>query len=362
MMARARRVALLGLIFASACWGAALSQTRPVPSPTVSPSLSRQQDDARATALLRAAMTAARTNSYVAQVQTIRWGSSGTIASIARIEHLAPDQTHRIYLAPEDFYGDAVVIHGPLMFSYDVKHERVVLSHGPVYDIQTTANDNFGLLVANYRPVLGMPEIIAGRNTLPCSLVNRYTGERVMRLWIDAQTKLVLQKEAYHANGGIGSRVQFEEIRYTRDIPPQVFATPVPSGYVIVKGRQSGAPSTDLERVLKGAGFVPAGPHYLPEGFTIVSADVAMIRNVKTLHLLYSDGLRTLSLFENHADVGTDFGDLRPVTTKVENHDAQYVSDGPTTLLSWKEAGLVFALVGDLDVKELKAIAASVVP
>ena len=130
----------------------------------------------------------------------------------------------------------------------------------------------------------------------------------------------------------------------------------------MVQGRRSGTPSTDLDRVVKNAGFAPAGPHYLPEGFTIVSADVSVVRGVKTLHLLYSDGVRSLSLFENGASASADFGNLKPTATKVENHDAQYVADGPTTLLSWREAGLMLALVGDLDIKELKAIAASVIP
>ena len=86
------------------------------------------------------------------------------------------------------------------------------------------------------------------------------------------------------------------------------------------------------------------------------------MKTVKTLHLMYSDGVRSLSLFENTANATADFGGLRPISTKVEEHDAKYVSDGPTTLLSWKEQGLTLALVGDLDIKELKAIAASVIP
>lgn len=350
------------LASASLLAGVAASQPAPTASAPATPPLGRGEDDARAIELLRASMTAARVVSYVAQVQTIRWGPTGASASIAKIEHLAPNETHRIYLAPEDVYGDAVVVRGPQTVSYDTRHQRVMVTNGPVYDIQTTANDNFGLLVANYRPVTGAAEVIAGRNTVPCSLVNRYTGERVMRLWIDTETKLVLQKETYHANGSIGSRVQFDHIRYTRDIPPAVFATAVPNGYAKVQGRQSGNPSTDLERVLKAAGFTPAGPHYLPEGFTIVSADVANVKGVKTLHLLYSDGVRSLSLFENPGNAAADFGATKPIATKVESHDAWYVSDGPTVLLSWKEAGLSFALVGDLDIKELKAIAASVIP
>ena len=352
MMARAKRVVLSSVLAFAFAGAAGPSGAQPTPAP----------DDGRAVALLRDSMNARRVNSYIGQVELIRWGPSGSNASVARIEHQAPDLTHRIYVAPADVYGDSVVIRGPLMLSYDNHRQKVVVSRGPVYNTSEIMRDNFELLLANYRPYLSAPEEIAGRPTIPCSLINRHTGERVMRLWIDRDTKLVLQRETYHANGMLGARLQFDRIRFTRSIQPQVFATTVPRGFTVVQGHESGNPSSDLEKTLKAAGFTPASPHYLPEGFTIMTGDVAVVKGVKTLHLLYSDGVRTLSLFENAAGAAADFGSLKPAATKVEDHDARYVSDGPTMLLAWKEAGLSFALVGDLELKELRKIAASVIP
>ena len=360
--ARAKRAAFAYLSCAALAAIAAVPApaATPAPNPSASASASPNQDDARAIDLLRAAMHAREVVSYEAQVQTIRFGASGAVATIAKEDHLAPDETHKIYVAPEDMYGDSVVVRGAQTYSYDPKHQRVVISHGPVVDMQTMANGNLALLLANYRPLLATPEIIAGRATIPCALVNRFTGQRVMRVWIDAETRLILQRETYHADGTIGSRTQFENIRYTNAMPAALFATPVPAGFRVVENRASPSSSEDVERVLKDAGFTPAGPRYLPEGFTILNADLSTLKGVKTLHLMYSDGVRSLSLFENAANAAADFRGLRPMPTKIENRDAQYVNDGPTTFLSWKNAGLTFALVGDLDLKELKAIAASV--
>ena len=305
-------------------------------------------------------MHARQVISYMAQVEAIQFGPSGSVATIAREEHLAPDQTHKTYLAPQEMYGDSVIIRGAETFSYDAQHQRVVISHGPAFDAQTIANGNLALLLTNYRPVIAAPEIIAGRPTIPCALVNRFTGVRVMRIWIDAQTRLILQKETYHANGTIGSRTQFENVRYMQAIPRTLFATPIPTGYRVVDDRTGTSKATDIERVVKDAGFAPASPRYLPEGFTLVSADVATLRGVKTLHLMYSDGIRSLSLFENAANATADFGRMKPLATKIEDRDALYVNDGSTTFLAWKNSALTFALVGDLDLTELKAIAASV--
>jgi len=348
--------ALVALIAAASSAHAAT----PAASPSAAPTANPNQDDARATELLSDALRARQSISYMAQVQAIHFGPSGSVATIAREEHLAPDQTHKLYIAPQEMYGDSVVIHGAATYSYDAQHQRVVISHGPALDAQVITNGNLALLLANYRPIIGAPEIVAGRPTIPCALVNRFTGERVMRVWIDAQTRLILQKETYHADGTIGSRTQFDNVRYTQAIPSALFATPIPSGYRVVDDNAPTSKASDVERVVKDAGFTPASPRYLPEGFTVVSADVSTLKGVKTLHLMYSDGIRSLSLFENAANASADFGHLKPATTKIQNRDALYVNDGSTTLLSWKNSGLTFALVGDLDLKELKAIAASV--
>ena len=94
----------------------------------------------------------------------------------------------------------------------------------------------------------------------------------------------------------------------------------------------------------------------------MIGAENSTTNGLKNLHLLYSDGIRSLSLFENNANAEPDFGGVKPSVTHFDGHDAQYVKDGPTTLLTWREKGLAFALIGDLDLKKLTDIAISVVP
>lgn len=94
----------------------------------------------------------------------------------------------------------------------------------------------------------------------------------------------------------------------------------------------------------------------------MIGGDVSDVSGVRTLHLLYSDGLRSISLFENATGAAADFGSLHPTKVPFDGHQGQYVEDGPTTLLTWKEKNLYFALVGDLMRNELVEIAKSVVP
>jgi len=345
-------IAVLALAIASVPAPAA-----PNPAPTPTPSAERAAQD-----MLRACIDAPKIVSYIGEIQTTRWGPNGASAMLARIEHEAPDRTRRLYVAPESAYGDYVVTIGTTSYEFDTKRNRIVETQNPVLSSQVALNDNFALLIANYRPVLGPNDMVAGRQAATVSLVNKYTGLRAMRIWIDRQTKLILAKETYRPNGAVATRVRFDDIRYTNEIPPGLFATSPPSGYTIVLGYRFSTLSTDIDKTTHSAGFEVLGPRFLPDGFSILSADISDLNGIRTLHLVYSDGIRMVSLFENASGAAADFGSARPLGTRFANHDAQYVKQGPTTLLAWRDRGLSFALVGDLDLSELVAIGASVAP
>ncbi|GAC1441020.1 MAG: hypothetical protein NVSMB59_00080 [Vulcanimicrobiaceae bacterium] len=314
-----------------------------------------------ATALLRSSIDAPRTTSYIGQVETIRFSSSRALATIVKIEHRAPGLTRRWYVAPEALFGNYVITRPNATYEFETRRRRVVLSHPTLENPVTTAG-SLDRMLANYRALVEGSDVIASRAATSLVLVNRYTGERAMRVWIDRETHLVLKKEEYHANGSVAALTRFDAVRYTNEIPASIFSVDVPADYTQVPGPEVGPMDTDVVRVIGLAGFRPYEPRNLPQGFTMTSGDVSAVNGVKTLHLLYSDGLRSISLFENATGAAADFGALRPTAVPFEGHEAQYVEDGPTTLLTWKEKSLHFALVGDLLRNELVEIAKSVVP
>ena len=314
------------------------------------------------TELLRESIEAPKTVSYVGQFETVRFSSNRAVATIVKVEHRAPAMTRRWYVAPEVLYGDYVITRGGSTYAFETKEHKLTVSQNPMLDNQVSASENFSRVLQNYRAVSAGNETVADRATASIVLINKYTGERVERVWIDHETHLVLKKEEYHANGSVASQSRFDALRYTNSIPDGIFSTDAPSGYTQSTGQSLATPSSDIESVLKRAGFPPIEPKNLPQGFGISSGDVTTVNGVRTLHLLYSDGLRSISLFENATGAAADFGSLRPKTISFDKHDAQYVEDGPTTLLTWREEGLYFALVGDLTRSELITIAISVVP
>jgi negative regulator of sigma E activity len=313
-------------------------------------------------ALVIDAIDAPHRVSYQGQEQITRWGPTAADSTIVRVEHKAPDLFRRTYLAPESIYGDYVVTRGTLSDKVEPRAARVILTANPALENTVAAADNGTLVQQNYRPELEPQSTVAGRRATTIALVNRFTGVRLMRLWIDSQTHIILAKETYHRDGSLASRVRFDEIRYTNDLPDAHFSLAIPAGYRSVQGRRYNDTSGQIGKAIAHAGFRPIGPKYLPDGFSIVGADTSSVKSIRSVHLLYSDGIRNLSLFENDRAAAADFGTLKPETASFEGHDAQYIKQGPTTLLAWHEHDLAFALVGDLDLSELIEIAKSVEP
>jgi negative regulator of sigma E activity len=317
------------------------------------------QNGTDGTALLRDAVLAYNKLSYTGQVQNTDFGTSGADSVLFRIDHRAPDMTRRWYLAPDSLYGDSIIGRGDTSYSVDPHKHEIVVVHDDALDDQVAMDDNFGLLLHNYRAVVGPEDNVAGHKAIDVLLVNKYTGETVMRIAVDAQTKLVLEKDRYAPSGSVAHQMRFEQITFTNALPAQLFQIPS-AGFVKREGAGHGLPSNDLEAVVRAAGFNAAGPKYLPDGFLPVTGDVSDIKGVRTLHVLYSDGLRTVSLFENARGAAVDMSKYTVHTTKVRSGSAQYVEDGPTTLLTWAAGSRHFALVGELSRAELVRIASSV--
>lgn len=311
--------------------------------------------------LLRDAVAAYSKYSYIGQVQNIDFGTNRADAVLFRIEHRAPDETRRWYLAPESLYGDSIISRGDTNYDVDPAKKRVIVVRDDALDDQVAQDDNFGLLLNNYRAVIGPEDNVAGRRAISVLLVNKYTGETVMRIALDAQTKLVLQKERYSPTGSVSHQMRFENIRFTNDIPAQLFDVPG-KGYTRKEGPSHGLPSNDLQALVRAAGFKALGPKYLPEGFLPIAGDVSEIKGVRTLHLLYSDGLRTVSIFENARGAAVNMSQFTIHQTKVRTQPAQYVVEGPTTLLAWAQDNLHFAMVGEISRDEMLRIASSIAP
>ncbi len=308
-------------------------------------------------ALVYDAMAAPATISYTGSVETVRIGNAGSEASVFRIEHRAPNQTMRRYTAPSALAGDYVITKGVQTYSVDVKRHRVVAGKNDAVNDQIAIDNNYLLLRQNYRAAKRGAESLDGRDVVDVALINRYTHRTTVIVKIDSETKLVLDKQLFAGDGSLLAETRFTEVSFGNAIPDD-FA--VPRDYRSENGPTFATPSDDPHQVTASAGFAVREPKFLPDGFSPVEGSIVTLRGVRTLHVLYSDGLRTVSLFENDAASAVNMNGLHPQATSIGAESADYAESGPTTLLAWRDQGLHYALVGELELTELKRIAASI--
>jgi sigma-E factor negative regulatory protein RseB len=164
---------------------------------------------------------------------------------------------------------------------------------------------------------------VAGR---PTRIFEVHQGGTLLeRLYLDAQTKLLLERDQYDTGGQVVRRLAFESLTIDPSTPP-------PS---VPKSAAHHAP-----KQVAPDGRVPA---VLDDGYERMGA----YRSGSVLQVLYSDGVYDLSLFEQHGRLRRS--DLPP--------DGERVAVGGRTgwryawpggqLVMWSAGGRVFTAVSD---------------
>jgi hypothetical protein len=306
--------------------------------------------------LLSQVLTAPAAVSYSGIVEVTRMGDRAAVSSVYHIEHRAPDLTRRTYSSPPQFFGDSEIVKGDLEFSIDSKSHRIIATRSAAETAGPALRAREALIRANYRTAWRHNGTFGGRPTIDALLVNKRTDRPALFVRVDRETKIVLDKQEFAPGGGIISETRLDQVRYA-PISANVFD--LPKGYAIVQPQHVIGSSSDPDRVVRNAGFAARKPA-LPDGFSPLDGDLVELRGIRTVQLLYSDGIRTVSLFETATAVTPDMAPLHPDALSVGGRSAQYAEDGTVALLTWNDGTLYYTLVGELGKAELQHIAAAI--
>lgn len=207
---------------------------------------------------------------------------------------------------------------------------------------------------------------VAGRDRLldrPCARLEvrrRSDGSLRERLWVDEATGLLLRRETYE-----GAQQRLRLISYLAlDLRPgpatraQRRAARTSDRDELQRRSQAVRP-VDEEAVsaLRGAGWTV--PDMLPGGYRAVGAYAVDSAEGQPLHLVYADGLYTVSLFQQRGS--PDWGSLPPGGTpadELDGHAFEWPGAVPQRLV-WEASGSTFSLIGDAPPEEFAAIAGS---
>jgi len=310
--------------------------------------------------LLFAAIAAPANVSYAGVVQVVHIGSRASEADVYRVEHRAPDLTRRDYEAPATLAGDTVVSKGDLIFSLDAPKHRIVEARNDAADDTRVLNSEYELLSANYRVQHRGEDTVAGRHTVDLALINKYSHRMTMLVRIDAASKIALDRQEFGPSGVLVSETRLEQIRYPEQVTASDFS--LPKNFAVVRDPTLAETPEQPDAVVPSAGFAARAPHELPDGFAPVEGDFVEMHRVRMLHLLYSDGIRTFSLFESGTASKLQAAETQTQSMRIGDRFGEYAEDAATGVLSWSDGSVQYTLVGEVGLVDLAHLAAAITP
>jgi sigma-E factor negative regulatory protein RseB len=285
-------------------------------------------EEAAALVLLTEAAQASRTLSYSGTQYVATWGPAATTTTLVEVQH-APGRGARVRTTAETDAREPVVLASGVLDEQllDVLRDRYVLRLAG----QGHCAGRAAHVVEAHRPgAAGSESTVAGR------------------FWIDHETGLLLRREVFDRQGRRLRSSAFLDL----DVRPASSAV-LPVLLRSAAGQHdAGEPVAPARlRRLRAEGY--AVPERLPGGFVLFDARSRVHDGSRSgadgggevLHLAYSDGLSTTSLFSQPGELGgTPPAGFRPRAVAGEQVWAS--GDAPQRMV-WPGGGRVWTLVSD---------------
>ena len=295
--------------------------------------------------LLARAERAPRKVAYEGVQFVSSWAGRGTSSMLVEVRHW-PAKGTAVRVRGSDGHPAREVFQGD---PGDASGGVAQIGHGPL-----------GLVAANYDVVHDGEGRVAGRKAMIVAALRRTAAApgppavaapaniAVARFWIDRETGLLLRREVYDSRGTIVRASAFIDISIgstglLTHLPPMI---PRPSSTSVDEGR--------LDR-LRGAGWTC--PDSLPTGLDLYDARQLQDPAGPIMHFSYSDGLTTVSLFEQRGHLDQ---------SRLDGYHAQQVGDatvfvraGLPLRLTWSARGRVFTVLADAPDETVQAVIAA---
>ncbi len=280
--------------------------------------------------LLDEAARAAESLDYQGSQFVAFWSDSGSTSAIVEVSHVAGEgSVMRMLPTPQNPAGT--------VFRSGGEGAPEAVGFDPA---------TLDLLQRNFETALAGSDTVAGRVT-DIVAVRRPGQSPVARFWLDRETRLVLRREVLDGDGQtLRASAFFRVIVGTAPTtidPSGAESTPHAAGESIVEP--------------KVAALVDDGwklPERLPSGLELFDARLSGKGDDQRLHLTYSDGVSTLSLFQQRGRLDTDsldgFRRIKVGDTGV------YASTTFPRRVVWSGGGVVFTLVAECQKDMLEAV------
>jgi sigma-E factor negative regulatory protein RseB len=195
-----------------------------------------------------------------------------------------------IWESMESLNGEArkIVRHNNEVISIYPDRKLVTVSKmGDKPGLHPTLPENLDKL-ANYYTInqLG-DDRIAGRETSVLNVQPKDAYRYGYTYWLDNETRVLLKCDLLDENGDIVEQMMYTSFNNQSEVPPSAFNIPDLSGYT----------SQSLDRNRGKQANIGWRATNMPQGFMLTQSTLRNDEDNESLHLMYSDGLASVSVF-----------------------------------------------------------------
>jgi sigma-E factor negative regulatory protein RseB len=287
------------------------------------------ESDPRAVLLLTEASRAARMTGYSGTQYVTAWGTGAAASVVVRVEHM-PGRGTVIRVQPSAA--------GPGGMIYEVERPGLPVPIDPLA-VASVERGPLDLLRRNYQLSLG-----ATKDRASEVIARRPNGSLAARFWIDRVNGLTTRREVYDADGTLVRATAYVDLSLGNPVFPAAVTAAVPNAEQRLDAGGVGA--------LRREGWVL--PEQFPDGMVLVDVRRQNSGKATVLHMSYTDGLSTISVFVQRGRLDTkQFSHWRQARMggRVFVHD-----DGLTRHVTWSGHGRVYTVVADAPPGALTAL------
>ena len=303
----------------------------------------------------------------------------------------APDKRRIEIISPDELYGRGVIINGNENAPIQPDKTPRFLPPPPFLQPDQMENmqiHNIQILLKNYKVRVLDGGNVAGRNTYLIEIDPKNSDRPSSKIWVDAEKSIALKTEQYNAKKVLQRVIAYSTINFEPVINDTSFQIPRkfwnnrrpfrrPDREEIWNYIQ-GKP--DLDMIKDKAHFDIMLPDRIPSGLALQSINIVKIGKDQNIHLKYTDGLTTLSVFQSPIDnmrMGQRHRDEPPPNqpppngppppnqrgriekVNIQGVNCEVLFRVPVLIFRWQNKGIYFTLIGELQKKEMINIASS---
>lgn len=242
----------------------------------------------------------------------------------------------------------------------------------PFFDVDELPIKNEQALLRNYNVVVLYGGHVARRTTYLLEIEPKIYNKPARKVWMDTITGVPLKMEQYDRQRKLRSIFTYSEINFNPKINDAIFKQQNPHPpdreprmnreYKELWGFNKG--KLDVSSIKKAIKMSVMIPEHLPMGFDMQSIHLMKFDEHKSIHLIYSDGLTILSVFQSPLNDERPREDRGRERSKVGNMnikgvETEVISDGIMFIFRWKYDNVNITLIGEQNLSEMVNIAGS---